>query len=144
VHVLFLPVPGSVLLISLPATAGSQAATMGTAGACPGTLPARVLAASRCPCLPELPQLIRLKYLTAVNRWTGLPSGAAAVSGATGGDLSPSLMWRELLCRYQVSDIASSVQGPVRLLGIPRPVADPAGAAVPGRGRRVPRPHRRV
>ena len=61
------------------------------------------------PCLPELPQLIRLKYLTAVNRWTGLPRGAVSLAGPTGGDLSRSLMWRELLCRYQVSDIASSV-----------------------------------
>jgi len=61
------------------------------------------------PCLPELGQLIRLKYLTAVNRWTGLPCGAASLSGATDGDLSRSLMWRELLCRYQVCDIASSV-----------------------------------
>jgi hypothetical protein len=26
------------------------------------------------PCLPELPRLIRLKYLTVVNRWTTLRS----------------------------------------------------------------------
>ena len=61
------------------------------------------------PCLPELPQAIRLKYLTAVNRWTGLPGGAVSLAGATGGDLSRSLIWRELLCRYQVTDVASSV-----------------------------------
>ena len=61
------------------------------------------------PCLPELPQSIRLKYLTTVNRWTSLPCGAVSLAGATGGDLSQSLIWRELLCRYQVSDIASSV-----------------------------------
>jgi len=61
------------------------------------------------PCLPELPQLIRLKYLTAVNRWTGLPRGAVSLAKATGGNLSRSLLWRELLCRYQVADIASSV-----------------------------------
>ena len=61
------------------------------------------------PCLPQLPQLIRLKYATAVNRWTGLPSGAASLHGATGGRLSLSLMWRELLSQYQVTDIASSV-----------------------------------
>jgi DNA-binding CsgD family transcriptional regulator len=59
--------------------------------------------------VPCLPKLIRLKYLTSVNRWTSLPCGAASLSGATGGDLPQSLMWRELLCRYQVSDIASSV-----------------------------------
>ena len=61
------------------------------------------------PCLPLLPQLIRLKYLTAVNRWTGLPSAVASLHEATGGDLSRSLMWRELLGRYEVTDIASSV-----------------------------------
>jgi DNA-binding CsgD family transcriptional regulator len=61
------------------------------------------------PCLPRLPQLIRLKYATAVNRWTRLPSGAASLHGATGGSLSLSLMWRELLGQYQVTDIASSV-----------------------------------
>jgi len=61
------------------------------------------------PCLPQLPRLIRLKYLTAINRWTGLPRGAVSLSGTTGGELSRSLMWRELLCRYQVTDIASSV-----------------------------------
>ena len=60
------------------------------------------------PCLPQLPQAIRLKYLTAVNRWTSLPCGAVSLSRATGGELSRSLMWRELLCRYQVSDLASS------------------------------------
>ena len=61
------------------------------------------------PCLPQLPQLIRLKYLTSVNRWTGLPSAVASLHEATGGALSQSLMWRELLCRYGVTDIASSV-----------------------------------
>jgi hypothetical protein len=61
------------------------------------------------PCLPRLPQLIRLKYLTAVNRWTALPGAVASLAQATGGDLSGSLMWRELLRDYQVTDIASAV-----------------------------------
>ena len=61
------------------------------------------------PCLPQLPQLIRLKYLTTVNRWTHLPSAVASLYGVTDGALSQSLMWRDLLCRYQVTDIASSV-----------------------------------
>ena len=61
------------------------------------------------PCLPDLPRLIRLKYLTAINRWTGLPRGTVSLAAATGGELSRSLMWRELLHRYQVTDIASSV-----------------------------------
>ena len=59
------------------------------------------------PCLPQLPRLIRLKYATAVNRWTGLPSAAASLYETTGGTLSLSLMWRELLSQYQVTDIAS-------------------------------------
>jgi DNA-binding CsgD family transcriptional regulator len=61
------------------------------------------------PCLSRLPQLIRLKYLTAVNRWTALPGAVASLAQATGGDLSRSLIWRELLREYQVTDIASAV-----------------------------------
>lgn len=60
------------------------------------------------PCLPELPTLIRLKYLTPVNRWTTLAAGrAATLQQATGGDLSRSLMWRELLHRYGICDVMS-------------------------------------
>ena len=39
------------------------------------------------PSLPELPRLIRLKYLTPVNRWTGLPPrGVGTLVAATNGD----------------------------------------------------------
>jgi DNA-binding CsgD family transcriptional regulator len=61
------------------------------------------------PCLPELPRLIQLKYLTSVNRWTSMITPVASLRQATGGDLDRSLIWRELLCRYQVADIATSV-----------------------------------
>ena len=61
------------------------------------------------PCLPELPRLIRLKYLTTVNRWTSMITPVASLHQATGGDLARSLMWRDLLCRYQITDIATSV-----------------------------------
>jgi DNA-binding CsgD family transcriptional regulator len=61
------------------------------------------------PCLPELPQLIRLKYLTTVNRWTGIIDLVASLHQATGGDLGRSLLWCDLLGRYQVRDIATSV-----------------------------------
>ena len=61
------------------------------------------------PCLPELPRLIRLKYLTTVNRWTSMIAPVASLRQATGGDLARSLMWRDLLCRYQITDIATSV-----------------------------------
>lgn len=62
------------------------------------------------PCLPELPQAIRLKYQTPVNRWTALHSPpAASLHQTTGGDLSLSVMWRELLADFDVTDIASIV-----------------------------------
>jgi hypothetical protein len=61
------------------------------------------------PCLPELPRLIRLKYLTDVNRWTALGDDWMTLSAATHGQLSRSLLWRELGRNYDVSDIASAV-----------------------------------
>ena len=60
------------------------------------------------PCLPELPRLIRLKYLTAVNRWTNL-SDVGLLRQATGGSPERSLLWRELLHRYDIGDVASAV-----------------------------------
>lgn len=63
-----------------------------------------------CPCLPELARLIRLKYLTDVNRWTTLSHRSVGLLyDATGGDLQRSRMWRELLAGYDIGDIASSV-----------------------------------
>ncbi|MDX6277420.1 MAG: hypothetical protein QOJ72_1548, partial [Nocardioidaceae bacterium] len=63
------------------------------------------------PHLRELPQLIRLKYGTDVNRWTTLTAASpvATLQDASGGDLSRSRLWRELLCRYDVSDVTSVV-----------------------------------
>lgn len=61
------------------------------------------------PCLPELPRLVRLKYLTAVNRWTGLDRPAAGLRSATGDDRASSLVWREMLDHHDVSDVASLV-----------------------------------
>jgi DNA-binding NarL/FixJ family response regulator len=64
------------------------------------------------PCLPELPALIRAKYATPVNRWTVLQRRdppAATLSGAVGGELDRSLMWRDVLCRYGIGDLASAV-----------------------------------
>lgn len=64
------------------------------------------------PCLPELPAAIGLKYLTDVNRWTqliGERRTVASLTGSTGGDRSRSLVWRELLSRYDIGDVASSV-----------------------------------
>jgi DNA-binding NarL/FixJ family response regulator len=64
------------------------------------------------PCLPELPALIKAKYATRVNRWTvlqGQDSPAARLHDAVGGDLARSLVWREVLSRYQIGDVASAV-----------------------------------
>jgi DNA-binding CsgD family transcriptional regulator len=62
------------------------------------------------PCLTELPRLIRLRYLTPLNRWTALAEPPVALlTEATDGDLRRSLLWRELLCRYDVVDVATVV-----------------------------------
>ena len=64
------------------------------------------------PCLSELPALIRAKYATTVNRWTTLrrqSPPAGTLSDAVGGDLSRSLMWRTVLSRYGIGDVASAV-----------------------------------
>jgi DNA-binding CsgD family transcriptional regulator len=59
--------------------------------------------------LPELPRLIRLKYLSELNRWTTLDSSGSSLHHTSDGDLSQSLVWRELLNEHDVSDIASAV-----------------------------------
>src|SRR6476661_4627327 len=56
------------------------------------------------PAVRELPRLIRLRYLTKLNRWTALPEpGVALLSEAAQGDLARSLLWRELLAGHDVS-----------------------------------------
>lgn len=62
------------------------------------------------PDLSTLPDLIRLKYLTLVNRWTGLPSGGCvSLQQATGGRPEQSLLWREHLADLGILDVASLV-----------------------------------
>jgi DNA-binding CsgD family transcriptional regulator len=62
------------------------------------------------PCLPELPRLIRLRYLTELNRWTALVDPPVGLLGrTTQGDLVRSLLWRDLLRRYDVRDVATVV-----------------------------------
>lgn len=61
------------------------------------------------PCFSELPRLIRLKYSTEVNRWTGLGAPVALLHASTNGHLEQALVWRELLSNYQVNDVASLV-----------------------------------
>ena len=62
------------------------------------------------PCLPELPLLVRLKYVTDINRWTAWADPpVASLHDATEGDLARSRLWRDLLCRYGIGDVASVV-----------------------------------
>jgi DNA-binding CsgD family transcriptional regulator len=64
------------------------------------------------PCLPELPALIKAKYATTVNRWTILQmqrSPVGTLRNATSGQPQRSLMWRDVLCRYGIGDLASVV-----------------------------------
>ena len=64
------------------------------------------------PALGQLPSLIKFKYLTPVNRWTDLAArrvDVASLVEATGGDLTKSLLWREVLHDFGVTDVASIV-----------------------------------
>lgn len=61
------------------------------------------------PMVPSLPDLIRLKYLTTVNRWTSLTGPVATLRAATGDDPGRSRVWRDLLGPHGVVDIASCV-----------------------------------
>jgi DNA-binding CsgD family transcriptional regulator len=64
------------------------------------------------PCVTELPALIKAKYATKVNRWTALQGQvppAGLLSEAAGGDLARSRVWREVMSRYGIGDVASAV-----------------------------------
>lgn len=54
------------------------------------------------PDLRSLPRVVRLKYATRINRWTGLAS--AANLGSRAGE---SVLWREVQSRSGVVDVAS-------------------------------------
>jgi DNA-binding CsgD family transcriptional regulator len=62
---------------------------------------------AQTPYLPGLPQLIRLKYLTPVNRWTHLTTPVGLLRA--GGDPARSLVWREWLREHHIGDVASVV-----------------------------------
>ena len=55
------------------------------------------------PLLADLPRLIRLKYLSAHNRWTTLDDPAALATHDDAGG------WRDLLVEHGITDVASSV-----------------------------------
>lgn len=56
------------------------------------------------PELSVLSRVVRLKYLTAVNRWTSLDDVAVL-----GGNAPESPLWREVQAEYGVVDVASVV-----------------------------------
>lgn len=61
------------------------------------------------PNLADLPRLVRAKYVTEVNRWSGLGGGFVSLVGATQGNLTRSPVWGEVLSEYGVCDVASGV-----------------------------------
>jgi DNA-binding CsgD family transcriptional regulator len=62
------------------------------------------------PSLADLPRVVRCKYLTEVNRWTDLPvDHVATLAKTTSGAPETSLLWRAVLSRYGVRDVASAV-----------------------------------
>lgn len=65
------------------------------------------------PCMAELPALIKAKYATSVNRWTALrwrrPACVALLHSTVDGDLGRSRLWRDVLSRYRIGDVASAV-----------------------------------
>ena len=62
------------------------------------------------PCLPELPRLIRLRYLTRVNRWTAMDGvGIAHLPAVMDGIASQNRDWAGFLAHYGMSDVATTV-----------------------------------
>jgi len=67
---------------------------------------------AQVPCLPELPRLIKAKYGTGLNRWTTLMGAGSPVGllrDTVGGALIRSRVWREVMSRHAVGDVASTV-----------------------------------
>jgi hypothetical protein len=97
------------------------------------------------PCLPELPRLIRLKYLTDVNRWTALEAPVALLRAVTGDrpEREPGLAGAARRPRPERRGVARP-PGPVRLLGLPRPVTHRLGSPLHRRGGEVPVRRRRA
>ena len=64
------------------------------------------------PCPTELPELIRLRYLTEAQRWTSLTPGVPVAMSTEDGPRGPGdLEWRAFLSRHGVRDVATLVFG---------------------------------
>lgn len=61
------------------------------------------------PDLADLPRVIRAKYLTEANRWTGSAAGFVSLVDATAGRPARAGAWGALLSGYGVRDVASGV-----------------------------------
>ena len=59
--------------------------------------------------MTALPRLIRLRYLTMVNRWTSLGPTAESLYRVTSGHPDLSLLHREVLADIGVGDVATLV-----------------------------------
>ena len=55
----------------------------------------------------ELPRLIRVRYLTTVNRWSSLDHAVDSIHRATDGHPERSRLYREVLARFGVGDVAT-------------------------------------
>ncbi len=62
------------------------------------------------PCLSELPQLIRLRYLSTVSRWTHLSGVRTFHVPTVAADASTTARtWTDLLAGYGISDVCTAV-----------------------------------
>lgn len=59
--------------------------------------------------MPHLPGIVRRRYLTQINRWDTMDVAADSLHRATGGNLSQSLLHREVLGPNGIGDVASVV-----------------------------------
>ena len=59
--------------------------------------------------MPQLPAVVRRRYLTTVNRWDRMDASVASLYQATDGDPAESLLHREILGPAGIGDIASIV-----------------------------------
>jgi DNA-binding NarL/FixJ family response regulator len=58
----------------------------------------------------QLPQIIRAKYATPINRWTNMPEGGcASLAATTDGDLARTALWLAAAKEMPVIDILSAV-----------------------------------